>query len=230
MIGKDPKYGAPLLQPGMPRVIGGSRRRRQTRTAPQTPAAPPPPPPPPPPALIEAPAPPPPAPVEVPSQGMALDDDLFGFGMGLAGWDLGLPTTTSDLSLGLSYSTPDMGFALGVEEQNLELLGQFISAPSPTGAMPTLEAFGVTDPSLGSASQLPQLVGASVPQALLPEMPDCDGAICLIPRDYRHTHGADGSVTFKDDASVVGMIRRAIMEVDPTYSGHMMMGNIHGRG
>ncbi|KAL8414195.1 hypothetical protein RB594_005425 [Gaeumannomyces avenae] len=170
---------------------------------------------------------------------MALDDDLFGFGMGLAGWDLGLPTTTSDLSLGLPYSTPDMGFALGDEEQNLELLGQFISAPSPTGAMPTLEAFGamptleafgVTDPSLGGASQLPQLVGASVPQALLPEAPDCDGAICLIPRDYRHTHGADGSVTFKDDASVVGMIRRAIMEVDPTYSGHMMMGNIHGRG
>ncbi|KAL8387885.1 hypothetical protein RB595_009605 [Gaeumannomyces hyphopodioides] len=222
----------------MPRVIsGGSRRIRQTRAAQQTSA-------PPPPAPIEAPAPPPPAPVGAPAQSLALDDDLLGFNMGLAGWDLSLPTAASNLGLGLSHSASDLGLDLGDEERNLELLGQVMAAPSPTGAMeypattssmgsamPTLGAFGVvTDYGLGGASQLPQLVGASVPQMPLPETPDCDGTNCLIPRDYRHTHGADGSVTFKDGASVVDMVRRAIMEVDPTYSGQMVMGSIHGRG
>ncbi|KLU84006.1 hypothetical protein MAPG_03054 [Magnaporthiopsis poae ATCC 64411] len=250
MIGNDPKYGAPLLQPGVP-GIGGNRRRRRTAPAGEQAPAPPPT------APMEAPAPPPAPmetaaselpPVEAPAQSLTVDDGNLGFfNIGIAGWDLGLPSMASDLGLDLGP---------GSEEADLEFLGQLMAAASPDGgmgyptttssmdsamecpaitnsmggAMPITATLGVADSSLGSTSQLPQSMGASVLE--LPSLwtAACDGTNCLIPKDYRHTHGADGSVTFEEEASVVGMIRRAIMEVDPAYSGEMTMGNIHGRG
>lgn len=241
---------APLLQPGVPGIIGGNRRRRRTALAVEQAPVPPPA------APMEAPAPPPapmeapaaePAPIKAPAQSPAVDDGNLGFNMGIAGWDLGLPSMAPDLGLDLGP---------GSEEADLEFLGLLVAAASPNGGMeypattssmdsateytaitssmdgaiPTSGTLGVAGSSLGSTSELPLSVGASGLELPSPGTAACDGINCLIPKDYRHNHGADGSVTFEDGASVVDMVRRAIMEVDPAYSGQMMMGNIHGRG